>query len=338
LSEPGATASSGGPLVGRARELASLLSALDDAASGRGRLILLSGEPGIGKSRLADELGEIARRRGATVLWGRCWEAGGAPAYWPWVQAIRAYVEGSDEATLRQELGPGGGEVAQIVPELGPLFPAPVTASPFDPDAARFRLFDAVTRFLVRAALHRPMVLIIDDLQAADVPSLLLLQFVAGEVSRGAVLVVGTYRDVDVDRDHPLTPTLADLVRYPGTRRLRLAGLEPPDVAGYVAAVTGHRPPLEVVAAIHRETEGNPLFLGEVARLAAAEGQLDEPDPAYWQRAIPPGVRQVIWLRLNRLSKECSRTLSLWHRFSGGNSVSRHWSRSVACPAMSSTR
>jgi len=309
-SEAGDPAWSGG-LVGRQREMAALGDGFDNAVSGRGRLFLVSGEPGIGKSRLADELGIVAQQQGATVLWGRCWEAGGAPAYWPWVQAMRAYVEESDEEVLRRQLGSGASDVAQILPELGQMFPDLTTTPIADPDAARFRLFDSVTTFLVRASHHQPIVLIVDDLQAADVPSLLLLQFLAGEVSKTALLVIGTYRDVEVDRDHPLTPTLAELVRYPATRRLHLRGLERPDVARYVEAVTGLRPPADVVAAIHRETEGNPLFLGEVARLAASEGRLDDADPAYWERAIPQGVREVIGLRVNRLSKECSRTLSL---------------------------
>ena len=304
-------ASTGGGLVGRQREMAALREALEKSLSGRGQLVLLSGEPGIGKSRLADELGDVAHQLGATVLWGRCWEAGGAPAYWPWVQAIRVLAHGMDAPALRRHLGSGATDVIQMIPELGSMLPELPPKSVADPDAARFRLFDALTSLLVRAAHDQPVVLIIDDLQAADVPSLLLLQFLAGELSSSAVLVIGTYRDVDVARDHPLTTTLAELVRYPATRRLHLRGLEQPDVAHYVEVVTGICPPGDVVAAIHRETEGNPLFLGEVVRLAAAEGRLDEADPAYWERAIPLGVREVIGRRVNRLTKECSRTLSL---------------------------
>jgi tetratricopeptide (TPR) repeat protein len=310
-TEPENPTAGHGGLVGRQREMTDLLGGLADAMGGRGRLFLLSGEPGIGKSRLADELGDAAHERGATVLWGRCWEAGGAPAYWPWVQSLRGYVRDLDETTLRRQLGSGAAGVAQVVPELGQMFPELAATPLADPEAARFQLFDAVTGFLVRAGHDRPIVLIVDDLQAADVPSLLLLQFLAGELHTTALLVVGTYRDIEIDRDHPLTSTLAELVRYPGTRRLHLHGLEPPEVARYVEAVTGRRPSMGVVAAIHRETDGNPFFLGEVARLAAAEGRLDEADPAYWERAIPQGVREVIGLRVNRLSKECSRALSL---------------------------
>jgi tetratricopeptide (TPR) repeat protein len=304
-------AASLGGLVGRRAEMAQLLGGLDEAMSGRGRLFLLSGEPGIGKSRLADELGQAAQLQGATVLWGRCWEAGGAPAYWPWVQSIRVYVQDLDESTLRRQLGAGGGEVAQIVPELGRVFPDLAAFPVADPEAARFRLFDAVTSFFVRAGRQQPLVLIVDDLQAADVPSLLLLRFLAGELPKAAILVVATYRDVEIDRDHPLASTLAELVRYPATRRVDLVGLEQVDVAPYVESITGLRPSARVATAIYRETEGNPLFLGEVARLAAAEGRLDDVDPSYWERAIPQGVREVIGRRVSRLSKECARALSV---------------------------
>jgi tetratricopeptide (TPR) repeat protein len=305
-----------GTLVGRAREMAELTAALDGTLAGQGRLVLLSGDPGIGKSRLADELATAARARGAVVLWGRCWEAGGAQAYWPWIQAIRGYLRSADVDPDRSTtpVAPVAPELVQLVPELAPgsgaVSPSGPTADEA-PEVARFRLFDAVTRFLVQAAARQPIVLLLDDLHAADVPSLLLLQLLTVELDRTPLLVVGAYRDLDLDRDHPLTAVLADLVRHPATRRLHLGGLDRPEVAAYVEAVTGTRPSTTVAAAIHRETEGNALFLGEVARLAAAEGRLEDADPAYWARAIPPGVRATIGLRINRLSKECARVLSI---------------------------
>src|SRR5438552_8629719 len=109
--------------VGRDEELSRLTGALDDAVAGRGRLFLLSGEPGIGKSRLADELLRSARARGARILIGRCWDGGGAPAYWPWVQSLRSYVRESDTAGLRSQLGAGAAAVAQILPELREVLP-----------------------------------------------------------------------------------------------------------------------------------------------------------------------------------------------------------------------
>ena len=172
----------GAAFVGRAAELAELVGGLDDAFAGHGRLFLLAGEPGIGKSRLAEALIAAAEERGAHVLVGRCWEAGGAPAYWPWVQSLRAYVRASDAATLRAQLGAGGGELAQIVPELRERLPGLPEPASLESEGVRFRLFDATAAFLRAAAEPRPIVLVLDDLHAADASSLLLLQFVAREL------------------------------------------------------------------------------------------------------------------------------------------------------------
>ena len=141
-----------GLFVGRARELRELEAGLDDSLSGRGTLFLVGGEPGIGKSRLADELASRAATRGARVLWGRCWEAGGAPAYWPWVQSIRSYVRGQERGVLVSQLGSGAAEVAQLIPELHDLLPELQIAPPLDPEGARFRLFDSTSTFLRNAA------------------------------------------------------------------------------------------------------------------------------------------------------------------------------------------
>src|SRR5947207_35054 len=218
--------SAGGFLVGREAELGELGTGLDDAFAGRGRLLLLFGEPGVGKSRLADELASRARARGARVLVGRCWEAGGAPAYWPWVQTLRAYVREADPAALRVQLGAGAGEIAQIVPELRELFsdlPAPISA---ESEAARFRLLDSTAAFLRAASAEQPLVLVLDDLHAADEPSLLMLRFLAGELGDSGVLLVGTFRDVDPTVRDPLEATLAELGRQPTTQRVALSGLD----------------------------------------------------------------------------------------------------------------
>jgi predicted ATPase len=183
--------------VGRRRELAALTAGLDDALAGRGALFLVSGEPGIGKSRIADELATRARAREARVLWGRCWEAGGAPAYWPWVQSLRSYIRDLDEKELRSQLGRGAAELSQLVPEVREVVSVPSVPASADPETARFRLFEAVAEFLRSGGEMRPLVLILDDLHAADTPSLLLLQFLAADLDDGRILVVGAYRDVD---------------------------------------------------------------------------------------------------------------------------------------------
>jgi DNA-binding SARP family transcriptional activator len=283
VSEP--PAHRGGVFVGRARELAALDAGLADALAGRGRIVLIAGEPGIGKSRLIDELAARARAQDVQVLVGRCWEAGGAPAYWPWVQALRSHLpEAKRDAVALAELVPG-----HEVPAL-------------DADGGRFRLFAAVGAFLRRAAAARPLVVVLDDVHAADEPSLLLLRFVAREIVDSRLVVVCAFRDVDPTLRDPLTSALAELVREPHTTQIALGGLSEHDVSEYVELAADTQPTRELVTAIYAETEGNALFVAEVVRLLEAEGRLGEPAAAL---RIPPGVRAVIGQRLARLSPAC---------------------------------
>src|SRR5262245_10086059 len=191
---------------GRERELRSLVAALDEALAGRGRLVLLEGEPGIGKSRLADELAGVARARGAEVLWGRCWEAGGAPAYWPWVQAMRGSLRGRGAERRGGALQDGPADLAGLLPAAAGTGDADLSG---DPERARFLLFEAAVAFLDAMARARPLVLVMDDLHAADRPSLLLLRFVAQELAARRILVVGAFRDLEVVPDHPPAGDLA---------------------------------------------------------------------------------------------------------------------------------
>ena len=299
-------------LVGRDSELAELLAGLDDAACGSGRLFLLAGDPGIGKSRLAGEAAARARDRGIKVAWGRCWEAGGAPVYWPWVQALRALVRGLDSEQLRSQLGAGAPFVAQIVAEVAEMLPDVRPPPPMEAEGARFRLFDAVAAFLRSAGDVQPLMLVLDDLHAADAPSILLLRFAARELGDARVLVLGAYRDIELDRGHPLADALAELSREPATRHVPLSGLAEADVACLIQEITGVVPRESVVAAVHCCTEGNPLFVGEVARLLAAEGRLERAgDPAELRLAIPEGIRAVIGRRVARLPEPCGRVLGL---------------------------
>jgi DNA-binding SARP family transcriptional activator len=308
--EPAVVASSHSAFVGRERELAELAGGLEDAFAGRGRLFLLVGEPGIGKSGLAEELIALAETRGARVLVGRCWEAGGAPAYWPWVQSLRAYIRGSDAAALRAQLGAGAADLAQIIPELREHFPdLPQPSSP-ESEGARFRLFDACAEFLHNAADGQPIVLVLDDLHAADASSLLLLQFIARELRSTRVLLLGAYRDVDPIPGQALTEMLAEVVREPVTRRLSLDGLSEGDVVRYLEMAAPEIASAPLAAALHSETEGNPLFVAELARLLSAESIRSGPDGDV-TLAIPEGVHEVIARRLARLSPQCKQTLGL---------------------------
>src|SRR5207244_4652754 len=251
------------------------------------------------------------RIRGARVLVGRCWEAGGAPAYWPWVQSLRTYVEESAPEALRAQLGPGAADVAQIVPERRERL-TDLAEPVLEGEGARFRLFDYAARFLKNAASARPLVLVLDDLHAADEPSLLLLRFLAGELAGSRILVVGTYRDVDPTIRDPLAATLAELAREKVTRRIELSGLTEADCGHYMELNVSAAPSAELVTTIYTETEGNPLFVGEVVRLLAPEGRLSDVDlPFLWTLGIPQGVREVIGGRLRRLSEDCKDVLVL---------------------------
>jgi eukaryotic-like serine/threonine-protein kinase len=300
----------GGVFVGRERELDEMREALEDSLGGRGHLMLLVGEPGIGKTRTAEELATYAQVRGARVHWGRCHEGEGAPAYWPWAQALRSYVRDADPVGLAWELGPSAPEVAQLVPEVRERIGDVADPPDLEPDQARFRLFDSITTFLRNAAGSRPLVIVLDDLHWADEPSLLLLKFVARNLSDVGLLILGTYRDVELGRHHPLAQTLAELGEIEQTRRVTLRGLDLPAIERFIEMTAGIEAPPGLAAAVHEQTEGNPFFLGEVVRLLASEQRLDATGPGGWELAIPQGVREVVGRRLDRLSDEANQVLA----------------------------
>lgn len=285
-------------LVGRDREVVLLQRAVDDAVEGRARAVLIAGEPGIGKSALAEEAAAYATRAGARALWGQCWEGEGAPAFWPWVQIIRSYAADRRTDDLYTEMGDGAADVARLVPEVGGRFLSLTPPGDSDPDQARFRLFDHVSRFLRAAAEAQPLVLVFDDLHWADRSSLMLLRFFA-QAARGArVLVLCTYRDVELTPDHPLREAVTDL---PG-ERIALRGLGRDDVATLIRDTTGSEPAAGLAEAVFGKTTGNPFFVKEVARLLDAQGRLDS--GASGAYAIPEGVRDVVRRRLAHLRQE----------------------------------
>ena len=278
-------------------------------------MLTLVGEPGIGKSRAAEELCTYGGLRGMQVLWGRCYEGQGAPPYWPWVQVLRSYVGECDRDALRNELGSGGGVVAELIPDVGeklPDIPKPIALD--DPESSRFRLFDAIATFLRNASKTRALLVVLDDLHWADVPSLVFLEFVAHELSGSRILLVGTYRDVELRRQHPLAKTLGDLTRERLFDRVLLRGLDRADVERFIELTAGIEAPRELVDAVHTHTEGNPLFITEVVRLLALQGELqsgDSSEERQWDLGIPEGVREVIGRRLDRLSPRCNEVLTV---------------------------
>ena len=312
----------GGVFVGRQQEMGDLKACLEDALSGRGRLVTLVGEPGIGKTRTAQELATYAGLRGAQVLWGRSYEEQGVPPYWPWVQAIRSYVRDRDPELLRSELGAGASDIAEVVSEVRQRLPDLPPAPQLEPEQARFRLFDSITAFLKTASQRQPLVLVLDDLHWADQPSLMLLQFVARELAGARLLLIGTYRDMELSRQHPLAEVLGELTRERLFQRVLLRGLAQDDVGRFIEMASGVTPPSGLVASVYTQTEGNPLFVTEVVRLLVQEGEISA-DPSYaaggsgparetdsWTVRIPEGVREVIGRRLNRLSQRCNETLT----------------------------
>ncbi len=309
----------GGVFVGRGREMGELRAALEESLSGRGRLVTLVGEPGIGKTRTAQELATYATLRGAQVLWGRCYEAQGVPPYWPWVQAIRSYVREREPDALRSEMGSGAADIAEIVSEVRERLPGLQPPPQEEPDAARFRLFDAIATFLRSASKTQPLVIILDDLHWADKPSLALLEFVAKELAGARLLLVGTYRDVELSRQHPLAQTLGELARERLFQRVLLRGLSLDDVRRFIEVAAGITPPSGLAQAIHTQTEGNPFFVSEVVRLLVQEGELTRasggargPGSAEtWTLRIPEGVKEVVGRRLDHLSERCNQTLTV---------------------------
>ena len=190
-----------GVFVGREGELERLRSAADEAFAGRGSVVMLVGEPGIGKTRTAQELETYARMRGAQVMWGRAHEASGAPAYWPWVQVGRAWGRSNDVAALAEVLAGAGSELVRLFPELPGILGQQAPELPAVADeSAQFRLFDSYVSFLRAASQDSPLVIVLDDIHWADKPTLLLLQHLAREVSNAGLLVVGTYRDTELSR------------------------------------------------------------------------------------------------------------------------------------------
>jgi tetratricopeptide (TPR) repeat protein len=296
-----------GVFVGRQKELERLRKAFDEAFAGRGGIVMLVGEPGIGKTRAAQELQTYARVRGAQALWGRAHESSGAPAYWPWREVGNTYTSANDVTLLAPDMQGKAGELVRLFPWLrqqpGYVEPEPLA----DAEAAQFRLFDAYATF-VRAMSNRvPLLILLDDLHWADKPSLLLLQHVARELSRMRVLVVCTYRDTELSRTHPLSETLARLNRESAFDRIVLRGLSREEVAAYIRAAASVEPKRELLDRVFEETEGNPFFLSEVVNLMAQEGKLTAESVS--DIAIPDGVREALGRRLDRISEEANELL-----------------------------
>lgn len=296
------------PLIDREHETAELRAALDATLAGSGRVVLLAGEPGIGKTRLASVLAGEAEARGVPVWWGRGWEEGSAPAFWPWSTALRRWLDRVGPDAVAAAADPWRAELAHVFPVLRAPAVKETSGASGESSQERFRLFDIVRRFLAGVASPAGLVVVLDDLHWADPASLRLLEFVAASVQDARLMVVATYRDTEVERDHPLATTLSRLAREPAARRLLLTGLAPGHCARWIAAAGIAGDATALGDAMHRETSGNPFFVGEIVRLLASEGGLGTGwDP----RRMPQGLREVITRRLGRLGDACRGALEV---------------------------
>ncbi len=304
--------------VGRESELRQLSLAFDAAAAGEGGLVMVVGEPGIGKTALCEQLTRYVLERQGTPLVGHCYEAGSQSLpYLPFVEALRGYLLQRTTAALRAELGTSAGHVARIVPELAErLQVEPLPAG--DPEDDRRRLLEAVVGFLASASAAHPLLLVLEDLHDADRGTLDLLLHLARTVRRARLLVVGTYRDVEVDRVHPLSDALAELRRTSTFLRIPLRGLTIDEVHRMYSVIRGQDVRRGRAEAVHRQTEGNPLFVQEVVRYLVEAGVAVQQDGSYVradegepESRIPEGLRDVIGKRLSRLGTRTNEVLSI---------------------------
>ncbi len=300
VERPGlpAVLSGHGPFVGRGSELEHLHSAWQTTLAGATNAVLIAGEPGVGKTRLAGEWSQQAYEQGAVVLYGRCDEDLGAP-YQPFAEAIRALAPCLGASRLRGLRGMEA--LLPLVPGLSDLLPDLATPTRADPDTERYALFDAVVALLGLAATSVPVVLILDDLHWAAKPTLLLLRHLLRFGDQARVQIVGTYRSTDLDRSHPLAAMLADLHRDGTAHRLSLGGLDENEVSAYVAEA-GYDDE-ELGRALASVTGGNPFFLIEALR------HVDESGGQWDQSSLPQGVREAVTRRLSRLAPETNKAL-----------------------------
>ena len=303
--------------VGREPELRQLQTAFEGAMSGQGALMMVVGEPGIGKTAICDQLKTFVTLRGGKTLLGHCYEEGSLSLpYLAFVEVMRSYVLDREAKDLREELGTGAADVARIVSEVREKLkvkPRPKG----DPEEERYRLMQAVTGFLTNAASVQPLLIVLEDLHDADKGTLDMLTHVSRYLSGARLLIIGTYRDVEVDRTHPLSAALAELRRVSNYGRVILRGLNADEVRRMLEGITREEIPWNLAEAVHRQTEGNPLFVQEVVRYLAEEGLITQKEGRWrstketpLEMSIPEGLRDVIGKRLSLLSKECNRLLS----------------------------
>jgi predicted ATPase/DNA-binding CsgD family transcriptional regulator len=304
--------------VGREAEVQQLRSAFDVASSGYGALVMLVGEPGIGKTALCESLAAFAVASGGRALVGHCYDEGSFRLpYMPFVEALETYAQEQDADVLRADLGSCATDIARVVPTVGERLRLS-RSLPTAPDEDRERLLRAVSDVLRNAARTRPLLLVLEDLHDADRDTLDLLSYIARKLEGSRVLVVGTYRDVEVDRAHPLSAALTEFRRASTFARIQLRGLSTDEVHQLLAESSQHSVPRPFAELLHRQSDGNPLFVHEMLRFVIDEGLVQRRDGGLRRvgsetlaSRIPEGLRDVVGKRLSRLSSSTNRLLGV---------------------------
>ncbi|UCE28898.1 MAG: tetratricopeptide repeat protein [Candidatus Bathyarchaeota archaeon] len=307
-------------LINRKEEMQALREAVDRAAGGQGGVIFLHGEAGIGKTRLARELGAYARSRGMQVLSGRCpalFRMDGVPPYVLWEEVIKNYLETCTPEQLFRVVGSYPVEVSKLVPELKQKLRTLPQSFPLSPEHSRDRLFEAVSQLIINVSRETPLLVILDDLQWTDESSLLLLHYLARSVSKESLLLLGAFRHTYVDKKHPLTPVLAELNRERLLQSVRLKRLAFDDVLEMVKRILEQDDhPRKFCELVYRKTRGNPFFVEEVIK-SLKEDEIIYRQENKWkikevaEIKFPETVKDVIKARISRLDEECQRVLTL---------------------------
>ncbi|MEO8264534.1 MAG: AAA family ATPase [Ilumatobacteraceae bacterium] len=301
--------------VGRHAERTLLLDAFHAVAAGPREVVFVAGEPGIGKSRLAREAAATMFEEGAVVLAGRCEEHLGGP-FQLWTTVLAHLIEHLDDDIVAHYLSAHGGEIARVLPDLRRRFPDLRVAPRVDADVARHRLFEATAALLDTATMEGPVVIVLDDLQWADVGSLQLLRHLVRMAPHAPILIIGTYRDTELETS-PLDETLADLRRDDLFRRVVLQGLSTDELGEFLAKRIGSAPPPEFIGALSAETGGNPFFAGEVVAHLVESDQLGlvgehwTTEISFDRLGMSEGVRDLLGRRMARLRRASTQALEI---------------------------
>ncbi|MDQ2773643.1 MAG: AAA family ATPase [Acidobacteriota bacterium] len=314
---PDVVASDAGILIGREAEREQLINLLNAAVGGHGSLVLIGGEPGIGKTHLTRAVLAEGAQRGCFGVVGHSYELEGTPPYAPFVEMLEHCARVEPRESFRCAIGESGPQIAKLMPDLQRIFPETLPAAELPPEQQRRFLFNAYSQFMERSAGLKPIVAVFEDLHWADEPTLLLLKHLARIVSGIPVLLIGTYRDVEVDVTGPFTRCLESWVRERVATRFTLRGLGLTGVSAMLAALSGKTPPNSLASTIFDKTEGNPFFVEEVFRHLSEEGKLFDA-AGEWRTGlksdglqVPEGVRLVIGRRLEKLREETRRILTV---------------------------